>query len=310
MAGLSLLLLATAAMSTVGVGSESLAANVRPNIVVIMTDDQRWDTLQASVVGEAMPTLSSQIMAKGVTFSSALTVNSWCCPGRTAFLTGQYSHSSGVYNNDGGSHGGYPAFHKGAEQRTVAVWLKNAGYRTGGFGKLLNLYDGTPVAGFDRYSWFLKQSGSNEGGAYENYQMAANSGIETYGSIAANPANYSSDVITRKSVDFINATPASQPLFLYSAYFGPHAPATPAPRDTDILGNLSFKAPANLCESNVSDKPRWVRDLQVCTGGDARFTRAMQTHLRPLPSVDDGLAGNHLGSSGDRPPSQHHVRVA
>ncbi len=266
-----------------------LAATARPNIVVIMTDDQRWDTLATGVAAKAMPTLASQVMAKGVTFTSGLTVNSWCCPSRTAFLTGQYSHSNGVYNN-GGSYGGYPAFHKSAEQRTIAVWLKNAGYRTGGFGKLLNQYDGTRVAGFDQYSWFIKQSGSNEGGAYANYQMATNSGTETYGSIGTNPAHYSSDVITRKSVAFIESTPTSQPLFLYAAYFAPHAPATPAPRDAGILSSLSFTAPPNHCESNVSDKPRWVRDLQVCTPGDARFTHAMQTHLRPLQAVDDGLA--------------------
>jgi N-acetylglucosamine-6-sulfatase len=267
----------------------SLAASARPNIVVIMTDDQRWDTMTDRVAAKAMPTLAAQVMAKGVTFTSALTVNSWCCPSRTAFLTGQYSHSNGVYNN-GGVHGGYPAFHRGAEQRTVAVWLDDAGYRTGGFGKLLNQYDGTPVAGFDQYSWFIKQSVSNEGGAYEKYKMATDSGVETYGSIAATPAHYSSDVITRKSVAFIESTPQSQPLFLYAAYYAPHAPATPAPRDVDILSNVGFEAPPNHCESDVSDKPRWVRSLEACTPGDARFTSAMQTHLRPLRAVDDGLS--------------------
>ena len=51
-------------------------AQTRPNIVLVLTDDQRWDTLSA------MPTVQGELVAKGVNFSNGFVVNSLCCPSR------------------------------------------------------------------------------------------------------------------------------------------------------------------------------------------------------------------------------------
>ena len=66
-------------------------AHARPNIVLILTDDQRWDTLSA------MPQVEARLAARGVTFDNGFVTNSLCCPSRTTILTGQYSHTTGVY---------------------------------------------------------------------------------------------------------------------------------------------------------------------------------------------------------------------
>ena len=116
-----------------------------PNIVLILTDDQRWDTLWA------MPTVTSELADRGITFVNGYVSNPLCCPSRASILTGQYSHSNGVYTNHGQEPlGGFRAFDDGS---TVATWLDDAGYRTAMLGKYLNGYAGSYVPpGWDR--WF------------------------------------------------------------------------------------------------------------------------------------------------------------
>jgi arylsulfatase A-like enzyme len=65
----------------------------KPNIVLLLTDDQRWDELSR------MPTVESQIVDKGVNFANGFVVDPLCCPSRTTILTGKYSHSTMIYRN-------------------------------------------------------------------------------------------------------------------------------------------------------------------------------------------------------------------
>ena len=67
----------------------------RPNIVLIVTDDQRFDTLHV------MPKVRRQLVARGMTFRRAIVTNPLCCPSRATILTGRFSHTTGVYRNIG-----------------------------------------------------------------------------------------------------------------------------------------------------------------------------------------------------------------
>src|SRR6185295_15091672 len=101
-----------------------------PNIVMILTDDQRADTLGY------MPIVRQTLAKHGVTFTNAYVSNPVCCPSRATILTGLYSHSTGVYTND--LDGGFAKFD---DSSTIATWLQAAGYHTGLFGKYLNGYE-------------------------------------------------------------------------------------------------------------------------------------------------------------------------
>ena len=104
----------------------------RPNIVLIVTDDQRWDTLSS------MPAVERRLVQGGVTFRNAFTTTPSCCPARVSVLTGQYSHTTGVLDGSvDNAPGGAPAFDDGS---SLATWLDDAGYRTGMVGKYLNDY--------------------------------------------------------------------------------------------------------------------------------------------------------------------------
>jgi N-acetylglucosamine-6-sulfatase len=260
------------------IGRPTISRATTPNVVLILTDDQRWDTLWA------MPNLQSELVRRGVTFSNAFVVNSLCCPTRTSILTGQYSHSTLVYDN-AGPYGGFPAFHQ--DDNTVATWLHDAGYYTGLYGKYLNLYQSLYIPpGWDRWGAFYGGKGE-EGAYYYNYTLNQDGALTTYGS---SEADYSTDVLAGFADSFIRTAPVAQPLFLYLAPFGPHLPATPAPRDAHEFGDLQPWRPPNYNEADVSDKPAWVQALpSLATQQQKQIDRQRRNEYRSLLSVDDAI---------------------
>ncbi len=100
----------------------------RPNLVLIVTDDQRWDLLQS------MPNVEHLLAAQGLTFTNFFVTTSLCCPSRTSILTGQYSRHTGVYGGSDPKHGDARAFH---DSSTLATWLQDSGYETAMVGKYL-----------------------------------------------------------------------------------------------------------------------------------------------------------------------------
>ena len=79
--------------TTEGSAVSDTAFVVEPNIVLILTDDQRYDDLAN------MPNVQSELAGKGVTFDRSFVSNPLCCPSRTAILTGDYSHTTMIYGN-------------------------------------------------------------------------------------------------------------------------------------------------------------------------------------------------------------------
>lgn len=65
----------------------------RPNVVLVMTDDQHADSVRF------MPQLQRLIAGRGVTFDNNYVTYSLCCPSRATWLTGQYAHNHGVRGN-------------------------------------------------------------------------------------------------------------------------------------------------------------------------------------------------------------------
>lgn len=108
--------------------SRSFASDDRPNIIFLLTDDQRWDTL-GCYGNKIIHTPNIDALSNdGVTFDRAFVTSSICAPNRACILTGQYAAQHGMW-----------AFGKEltTEQlaRTYPALLKQAGYRTGFIGK-------------------------------------------------------------------------------------------------------------------------------------------------------------------------------
>jgi arylsulfatase A-like enzyme len=260
------------------------AAPLKPNIVLILTDDQRFDTIDTTHsidgVTPVMPTVMSEIVGKGVSFENSFVTTDLCAPSRSSLLAAKYSHTTGVHDN-GGADGGFGVFD---DRSTVAVWLHAAGYHTGIYGKYLNGYG--PAAPYQAPGWDEWHVFKNV--AYLNYTLAENGTLVSFGS---DDADYSTDVLRDKAVQFIQNAPAGQPFLLYFAPKAPHAPATPASRHAGSFSGIPPWRPPNYNEADVSDKPAWVQAIAPWDATKKANNDAFaQKQLECLQAVDEAVA--------------------
>jgi arylsulfatase A-like enzyme len=112
----------------------SSAADARPNIVVILIDDQADNGSMGY-----MPKTISLLADHGVTFTNSFVNYPVCAPSRSSFLTGQAAHNHGIQSNNPGGRAAWWTF-KEEESNALPVWLKAAGYKTALLGKYVNGY--------------------------------------------------------------------------------------------------------------------------------------------------------------------------
>ncbi|HET9671757.1 MAG TPA: sulfatase [Actinomycetota bacterium] len=241
-----------------------------PSILLIVTDDQRWDTLWA------MPEVRRSLVGPGVTFETAFTTSPLCCPSRASILTGGYPHTTGVYTQ-GLPHGGFGAFD---DSTTIATELDAAGYATGYFGKYLDSYQSDALSGYvppgwDRWVAFVHSQ-------YLDYRLTIDGEIATYGD---GPEDYSTDVLATQAEAFLRSS--TGPVFEVFAPAAPHAPALPAPGDRTLFEDLPPWAPPAFDEVDRTDKPRHVRAFRRL--GDERIQELealRRNQYRSLQAVD------------------------
>ena len=217
----------------------------RPNIVVVLTDDQRHDTLGV------MPQVQEHLVGKGVSFSRAFVSNSICCPARATFLTGNYAHTTGVYSNRRPFGGMWGFRHGGAERSTIATWLRASGYRTSFMGKYMNSYTRGIAPGWHEWRALV-------GGNFTNFVFNVNGQNQGFA------GEHVSTYLAREAAAFIERRSAKEaPFLLYVSTPVPHAPATPLPEHADAFSDLPPYASPALNEEDVSDKPAYVRDYPL-----------------------------------------------
>ena len=242
-----------------------------PNLVLILSDDQRADTLWA------MPHVRRLLAAHGVTFTRFYVSTPVCCPSRSSILAGQYGSHTGVFDNVG-PDGGARAF---SDDSTLATWLSAGGYTTGLFGKYLNGY---PERGRCRIppgwsSWHAIDSEPMN--RYYGYSLNDDGVVHRYGDRAA---DYQPDVLARKATRFIATAP--EPFFAYIAPSNPHRPAVAAPQDVGYYRDLPPYRPPSFDEADVSDKP-WHGSLPpLGPAGEREAQRVRIGMLQAIRSLD------------------------
>lgn len=282
-----------------------VAATPRPNIVVVMLDDMRYDELRFA------PNARRYIADRGVDFRNSFSPFPLCCPARASFLLGQYAHNHRVLYHE--NPYGFGALD---DSRTIAGRLQAAGYQTAMVGKYLNRYGvqrsrvtgGSSIryvpagwtdwmAGLDTH-W---PAGSPyRGNTYDYFSFTQN----VNGRVVANPGRYSSAVIGSQVRGLIGKYHRSgKPFFLWVNPVAPHrgGPAEPDdPRPVrDRAGNRQgFPTPARPdwvkgrfdraipralgqpasgpAEGDVSDKPRNVRKFPETTLAEKRGIREIE----------------------------------
>ncbi len=253
-----------------------------PNIVVIMTDDQ-WTGSMAY-----MPKTNALLVDNGVSFSNYHVSNPLCCPSRSTYLTGQYSHTHGVESNSPPNGG----FQKFDDTSTLATWLNDAGYHTTLIGKYLNGYGSGASATYIPPGWDNWLGATQGTQLLYDYTLNENGTPVQYGSA---PADFKTDVFASKAVANINARAGLGPFFMtvqvtapHNEFNGDNQSVRAAPRHEGIFANEPFPVKKSFNETDVTDKPQWVQDQPLLTqAGEDTIAQSWRDKLEGLQSVDD-----------------------
>lgn len=200
----------------VAAGPSSVAAD-RPNVLLIMTDDQGYGDL--GVHGNPIiQTPHLDRLAHESVRLETFCVSPVCSPTRASLMTGRYNYRTGVYD----THMGGSMMHP--DEVTLAEMLAGAGYRTAIFGKW-HLGDHCPMRpqdqGFQevlvhRGGGIGQTSDDPPGDHYLDPTLLHNG-------TAVKQKGYVTDVLTDAAIDFI-ADKKAEPFFVYLAYNCPHDP--------------------------------------------------------------------------------------
>lgn len=259
----------------------------RPNVIIILTDDQRNDDMW--VMNGTRRRLGGS--GAGVSFVNNFATYPLCCPSRATLLTGQYAHNHGVFDN-GGPDGGIANFD---DTPTLATQLHAAGYRTGYYGKYLNGYpgrarndpEGSIPPGWDR--WF----GLIDAGQYD-WSAAANGSIRRFG---REPRDYQTDVLARLSREFVRKHAGRRkPFFLTVATNAPHGEKgrrfsnrnpRPAKRHLGVFEDAKLPKPPSFNEDDVSDKPPFLQVEKLPKDERLELRDRYRGRLESLLAVDE-----------------------
>ena len=184
------------------------AADRRPNVVVILTDDQGWGDL--SLNGNTnLRTPKIDSLARDGAMFERFYVCPVCSPTRAEFLTGRYHPRGGVYSTSTGGE------RLDLDEKTIGDAFKAAGYATGAFGKWHNgmQWPYHPNArGFDEYYGFC----SGHWGQYFDPVLEHNGKL-------VRGKGFIIDDLTNQALAFIEKN-KDRPFFCYLPYNTPHSP--------------------------------------------------------------------------------------
>jgi arylsulfatase A-like enzyme len=240
-----------------------------PNVLVILSDDQRFDFLQY------MPNTRNLIAFQGHDFQHARCNVAVCEPTRVSLMTGQYSIHHGARDVP------WESVPTHDHSNTIGAWMQAAGYRTGLIGKYLN---GTPnlmpkPGGWDTWLQLDEDTGYQAVG----YQVCDGTTLST-------PGQFQMEYLRDQALTFMQG---SEPWFLLLTPTSPHFPFDPEPRDLFAWSDVRWPL---VIEDDVSDKPSWIADQPPLQPQDhSDFRAAARAQLREGTALDRAI-GDIIGS--------------
>jgi len=239
--------------ASASVGSAAVPTTTRRtkhrNIVFVLTDDLSWNLITKRFAPHIV-----QLEKRGETFDHYFVADSLCCPSRSSIFTGEFPHDTQVVTNLP-PYGGFQKFQsRHLDQKTFALALHGAGYRTSMLGKYLNGYGDptmTPATAPLPPGWDDWHVSNLTGYAEYDYLLNDNGAAHFYGT-----DQYGVDVLNRDARAFI-VQHAHQPFMVEAATFAPHAPYTPAKRNAADFPGLREPRDPSFNTNNV-DPPAWL----------------------------------------------------
>ncbi len=255
----------TIAMTLVG-KAESADSPARPNIVLVMADDQGWGDTRYNGHPELKTPNLDQLAASGLRFDRFYTAHFNCSPTRASVMTGRHPHRMGTFG---------PGSPIRAQEITVAKVLQLAGYATGHFGKWhLNGKNGDRNTKEIPGRAILASDPLSPGKMGFDEWVSADNFFDLDPVLGRNgvPEKFhgdSSDVVTDEALRFIRKQAAAPKPFLAVVWFGsPHVPHEALPADKALYAALPEKEQNYYGEITAIDRSvgrlrAALRDLKI-----------------------------------------------
>jgi N-acetylglucosamine-6-sulfatase len=276
---------AVAAVGAVAAGDpRAPAAATRPNVVVIVVDDLRWDELGATGHPYLETPNIDRLASQGALFVNAFHAVPLCSPNRASLLTGQYPSRHGIIDNVARNL----ASHR---LRTFPQDLQRVGYRTAFLGKWHMGNDPTPRPGFDQWVGLPGQGRSVDPELFEDGRLHVVTG-------------YTTDLLTDRAIGFIERE-RDGPFLVYLAHKAVHPDLTqrddgsvapgselgyvPAPRHRGRYDQRMFPRRPNAIDTlgELSEQPAVRHALAALAAGVDTGDTTGDTAAWPAPRTDE-----------------------
>lgn len=224
--GLAAFAVLSVSAAVAGVGDD------RPNILFIFSDDHALRTISAYAgTGGVNKTPNiDRIANEGAIFTRSFCGNSICQPSRASVLTGKHSHKNGLLSN--GSKWN-------SKQQVFTRLLSASGYQTAMIGKW-HMHP-FPSTEFDYHCTLTGQGGQ---GRYYNPEFINHAGKTVM------VEGYSTDIITAKSIEWMEKRDKTKPFILMTQFKSPHTNVMPALRHLDMYKGVTFPLPPSYHSDN------------------------------------------------------------
>lgn len=280
-------------------GSAGGETTARPNIVLIVTDDQTMEQFTR----RTMPETTRIVADEGTSFSRYWVTTAVCCPSRATMLTGQYAHNHEVLSNPAG----YPALVD--RENTLPAWLSRAGYTTAHVGKYLNGYG--EVDGLGRGpGWDVWRTAF--GPMFYDFNVVGTDGEKTrFGFGEEDHFTTVANQIASQQARELGER--EEPFYLQIDHRAPHTEgqpesggrcsglSIPAPRDEELFADATSPRVPSFDEEDISDKPPFLQGPPLTEGQLDSLDKRWSCALASLKEVDRGVADleRTLGDIGE-----------
>ncbi len=240
-----------------------------PNVIIVITDDQGYGDLGCTGNPHVKTPVIDNFARENIRFNQFY-VSPVCAPTRSSLMTGRYSLRTGVSDTYNG--GAIMA----SEEITIAEMLKDAGYKTGIFGKW-HLGDNYPFRpcdqGFDESVIHLT-GGMGQPGDFTTYFKRDSSYFDPvlwHNGKQQQYKGYCTDIFTEEALSFIDKS-KNAPFFCYIAFNAPHTPLQVPEKYYNLYKNID---PASGFDNDNRPFPAMTEQNKE----DARKVYGMVTNI-------------------------------
>ncbi|MEX2719416.1 MAG: sulfatase [Candidatus Sigynarchaeum springense] len=263
-------------------------ATRRPNILFIMSDDHASHAISCYTGADASPPRPAinktpnidRIANEGMRFDNCFCTNSICTPSRAVILTGKHSHNP--------LNGVKTFLPMDNELPNVAKDLQAAGYQTAIFGKWhLGLGPRHCPKGFDEWKVLPGQ------GEYFDPEMHVNDPAVPGGRVVK-AKGYTTDIITRDTLDFLARRDKARPFFVMCHHKAPHRPWLADEAHWNAFKDAVVPLPASFTDDYSSSKARANACMRIEKDFDCEDVDVLppagtgwKVRLAPPPRIED-----------------------